>query len=223
MSLIDEALKRAQQAHDREADQARRPWAPAPLPDSGVARRRRLLVGATLAAVGALGVAGLVLLRRSPVTKPAAPSSERPALPTPVPPTPGPFDEVRVPPPPRGIAAAPAPKPTAGPVQGPALPAGAPAAPRGPAAAPPLPASPASAERPGGLASGRTYTGSVALPAGGKLELEGIVYSETNATAVINGRILGEGASVEGFTVTRIEENRVTLSGSGLTFYLAVR
>jgi hypothetical protein len=71
--------------------------------------------------------------------------------------------------------------------------------------------------------SGKTYTGSVTLPGGRRLELEGIVYSETNATAVINGHILSEGASVEGFTVARIEESRVTLSGNGLTFYLAVR
>lgn len=224
MSLIDEALKRAQEAHDREAGGPRqRPWTPAPMPDSGRARRRRLLIGAALAAAGILAAAGLFLLGRSAATKPAPPAGERTALPTPVPPTPAPLEEVRVAPPPRGIAAAPAPKPTAGPVQGPVLPAGAPAASRGPAAASAPPPSPASAERPGGLASGRTYTGSVALPGGGRLELEGIVYSETNATAVINGRILGEGAGVEGFTVTRIEESRVTLSGNGLTFYLAMR
>ena len=41
MSLIDEALKRAQEASQREGEKSQeRPWTPAPLPDAGLARRR---------------------------------------------------------------------------------------------------------------------------------------------------------------------------------------
>jgi hypothetical protein len=223
VSLIDEALKRAQEAHDKETGAVRRrPWTPSPMPDRGPARRRRLLAGAALAAMGVLAAVGLLLWRRPAVTKPAAPASERAALPTPLPPTPAPLEEVRVPPPPRGIGTASAPRPAAD-GKRPAMQAAGPPAPPGPAAASTPPAPPAPADRAGGLASGKTYTGSVALPGGGRLELGGIVYSETNATAVINGRILGEGASIEGFTVARIEESRVTLSGNSVTFYLSVR
>ena len=223
MSLIDEALKRAQAVHDREGEGTRkRPWTPAPMPDRGRARRRKLLAGAGLAVIGVVAAVGLLLWRRPAAMKPAAPAGERAALPTPVPPTPAPLEEVRVPPPPRGIGAASAPRPAAE-AKKPAVEAAGPPAPMGPAAASAPPPTPAPANRAGGLASGRTYTGSVALPGGGRLELEGIVYSETNATAVINGRVLGEGASVEGFNVARIEESRVTLSGNGVTFYLALR
>jgi len=220
VSLIDEALKRAQEAHDREADGARRrPWAPAPMPDAGRARRKRFRFLAALAAVVALAAAGLLLWRRSAATSPAPPASRGAVLPTAGPPTPAPLEEVQVAPPPRGVGAAPGPRPSAAEGKRPVPQAAAPAAPSG---APPAPPTFPPSDR-GGPASGRTYTGPVALPGGGRLELEGIVYSEANATAVINGRILGEGASVEGFTVTRIEESRVTLSGNGLTFTLAVR
>ena len=41
MSLIDEALKRAQEAtRSQGAKTDARPWTPAPLPDAGLARRR---------------------------------------------------------------------------------------------------------------------------------------------------------------------------------------
>ena len=44
MSLIDDALKRAQAAQgNRPPENGKRPWTPAPLPDRGRADRRRAL------------------------------------------------------------------------------------------------------------------------------------------------------------------------------------
>jgi len=55
MSLIDDALKRAQAAGEGEAARpTNRPWTPAPLPDPAIARRR--------AAVRWLGIAAAALL-----------------------------------------------------------------------------------------------------------------------------------------------------------------
>jgi hypothetical protein len=78
--------------------------------------------------------------------------------------------------------------------------------------------------RPAGLAAdGRTYVGAVVAPNGIRVELGGIVYSETNASALLNGRILPVGGVVEGLTITSIEENRVELSGDGVTIHLTLR
>ena len=56
----------------------------------------------------------------------------------------------------------------------------------------------------------RVYVGTANTPSG-KLELEGIVFSETNPTALINGRVVGPGGYVEGFTVVSIAADRVEL------------
>jgi len=60
----------------------------------------------------------------------------------------------------------------------------------------------------------RTYAGTASLPSG-KLELEGIVYSEANPTALINGRVLRPGGYVEGYTIVSIAPDRVELEGEG--------
>jgi len=70
---------------------------------------------------------------------------------------------------------------------------------------------------------GGTYIGAVIAPDGARVELGGIVYSETNASALLNGRILPVGAVVEGMTITSIEENRVELSADGMTIHIALR
>jgi hypothetical protein len=57
----------------------------------------------------------------------------------------------------------------------------------------------------------RTFVGTAALVTG-KLELEGIVFSDTNPTALINGRVVAPGSYVEGYTVVRIEATRVELT-----------
>lgn len=51
------------------------------------------------------------------------------------------------------------------------------------------------------------------LPDGSKLELGGIVYSETSPFAFLNGRLVGVGEFVEGRRIDRIERDRVVLSG----------
>ncbi len=215
MSLIDEALKRAQAAHEGETrpGSGARPWTPVPLPDRTEARRRTALRAAGVVALAFAIVAAAWLLR--PATKESLPPSVRP---TAVPAPPAPLEEVVVAPPPRSVSA----QPTRGPVAAtwPAAPAEA-----GTAASSPAPA-PASAP-PGrlapALANGHTYVGSISLPGGAKIELGGIVYSDSNATALVNGRIVGAGAYVEGFTVVKIEPGRLELEGNGLTIFLSLR
>lgn len=70
--------------------------------------------------------------------------------------------------------------------------------------------------------AGRTYVGSLVAPGGGRVELGGIVFSESPA-ALLNGRVLPVGGVVEGLTVARIEENRVELQGDGITVFLSLR
>ncbi|HEY1435031.1 MAG TPA: hypothetical protein VGG65_06625, partial [Thermoanaerobaculia bacterium] len=72
-------------------------------------------------------------------------------------------------------------------------------------------------------ATGRNYVGSLALPGGGRLELGGIVWSETEPRALLNDRIVGTGAYVEGYTVVKIEEDRVVLEKDGATISLSVK
>ena len=64
--------------------------------------------------------------------------------------------------------------------------------------------------------------GEIAVP-GGKIELGGIVYSETNPVAVLNGHVVGVGAYVEGFLVVAIDENRVELKNDQRTIVLTLR
>ena len=73
------------------------------------------------------------------------------------------------------------------------------------------------------LTVGRTYVGSIALPEGAKVELGGIVWSETEPRALLNDRIVAAGAYVEGFTVSKIEADRVELEKDGLRIFLAVK
>ena len=221
MSLIDEALKRAQAVHEGETrpGSGARPWTPVPLPDRTEARRRTARRAAGVVALALAIVAAAWLLR--PATK-GLPlhqrESERAVRPPAVPALPTPLEEAIVAPPSRGVSA----QPTRGPVAAarPAAPAEA-----GLAASSPAPA-PASAP-PGrlapALANGHTYVGSISLPGGAKIELGGIVYSESNATALVNGRIVGAGAYVEGFTVVKIEQARLELEGNGLTIFLSLR
>lgn len=90
----------------------------------------------------------------------------------------------------------------------------------------PVAAAPVSAARPNPPAAperGRgAHVGEVAVP-GGHIELGGIVYSETNPVALLNGRIVGVGAVVEGFTVVSIDESRVELKNEQRTLVLTLR
>lgn len=115
-------------------------------------------------------------------------------------------------PPPETVPAAPSPAPTAE-VEPPA-PAPIPAAP-----SPSAPAAPAG--NPGDLTEGQVYTGELPVPGGGSLKLNGIVFSPDHPIAVLDGRVMGPGESVQGFTVVAIESGRVKLQGHGSTVYLA--
>ena len=59
------------------------------------------------------------------------------------------------------------------------------------------------------------YLRSVEFADGSKLELGGIVYSETSPFAYLNGRLVGVGEFVLGRRIDRIERDRVMLSGEG--------
>ena len=101
------------------------------------------------------------------------------------------------------------------------LPAGVPGDPGG--SADPSAESDPPAPRAQALTDGRTYAGSVVLPGGAKIELGGIVWSEAQPRALLNDRIAGVGAWVEGFTVAKIEPERVALEKDGLTILLSLK
>ena len=240
MSLIDEALKRAQRAADREAPR-QRPWVPTPLPDAGLARRRRL-VRSTMTGLGAgLGLAALVALlvwaargsdRRVAENRVAPAAAPAPAARVPVP------TEVRsgadegAPPPARAAGAAIL-------VRTPSSGASTPAAPRllvpsiettpvhvGPpprAAEALASASGSPRARPAAAAVGKSYHGKVDLPDGGSLELGGIVWSEADPRALVNDRVVGVGAYVQGYTIETIQEDRVVLEKDGKRITVLVK
>ena len=212
MSLIDDALKRAQEASRRGGETERsRPWTPAPLPDSGLARRRAVLRGvlwtfAGLAAAAALGLGGWMVWNaaapeapRTPRAVAAAPTAAPPlaqaAVPTSLPVATAPIAPTR-------------PRPTRV-----AIPQTEDVSPLVVEVPPP----------PSILKDGQTYTGLVVLPDGTRIELGGIVWSEEEPRALLNDRIVATDAYVGGFTVARIEENRVALVREGMTIYIKVK
>ncbi len=69
----------------------------------------------------------------------------------------------------------------------------------------------------------RSYVGSFVAPNGVKIDLGGIVYSETSPVALVNGRVLPTGGMVEGLMVVSIEENRLELEGEGVHVFLSVK
>jgi hypothetical protein len=87
------------------------------------------------------------------------------------------------------------------------------------APAPQAPAAPS--EGSGELVDGKVYAGEVPVPGGGFVKLNGIAFSQERPIAVLDGRVMGPGESIQGFTVVSIESGRVTLQGHGTTVYLA--
>lgn len=212
MSLIDEALKRAQEAARKEgASPENRPWTPAPLPDAGLARRRRvvraLLWTVSIAAALVVVVVGVraVWDAAGPAPRPAAAPAPAPTVPAPEPT----LAETVVTTPMAPPAAVPrAPRPTRI------------AMPEGVSFAETTPEATEAAAAP---AHGRNYVGSVQLPDGVRIELGGIVWSEEEPRALLNDRIVGTGAYVEGFTVSKIEEGRVVLEKDGTTISISLK
>jgi hypothetical protein len=231
VSLIDEALKRA------ELEAARRdglrtgasPW----VMENRARRSRWPILAGAVVLLAAAGVAFWLARRPSAVEspKPAAPeTSAQSKIQNPK--SKIDMETVEVPPPPAAIqpkdprrpeSPAPAAK------SEPATPRPARVAEKRPAAPaeerPNAPASAPAAEsrNPRGLANGRTYVGEVAIPEGGKIVLEGIVWSEANPVVLINGKVLPPGGIVEEFTVVSIQPDRIELKGRGITIFLALK
>ena len=213
MSLIDDALKRAQEAAEKAGPARERPWVPAPLPDPAIARRRRavrlLALGAATAASIAIAAWGVREILRAPVPRPAETGSQSRAPVAAVLPTPEPtLKAIEVPPPAEATARRPTRLPQRTPLadteglnEGAETKVPAPAPERG----------------------GRVHSGSVTLPGGARIELGGIVWSETDPRALVNDRIVGVGGYVEGYTITKIEEDRITLEKDGATLILTVK
>jgi hypothetical protein len=214
VSLIDDALKRAQEAAEKAGPARERPWVPAPLPDPAIARRRRavrlLAFGAATAALIAIAAWGIREILRAPVPHPTETGTQSRAPVAAVLPTPEPtLVAVEVSPP----AAAPRPARVTRPTP-------VPDAAREDTAATsesPYPPKPASDR---GV---KVHAGSVVLSGGAKIELGGIVWSETEPRALVNDRIVGVGGYVEGYTITKIEEDRITLEKDGATLILTVK
>ncbi|HKF43813.1 MAG TPA: hypothetical protein VKG01_11980 [Thermoanaerobaculia bacterium] len=228
MSLIDEALKRA------ELEAARRdglrtgasPW----VMESRTRRRRGWTIAALVFVLAAAGAGAFWIRQRSTSesAKTAAPQAVAQSR-TPVPESKTDMRTVEVAPPPpvatprdpsrRDVEARPAAKDSGAsrrvsPVT---------ANPTAPAAEAKQAAVSADAKSPRGLANGRTYVGEVSVPDAGKITLEGIVWSETNPIALVNGKVLPPGAVVEEFTIVSIQPDRVELKGRGVTIYLALK
>ncbi len=83
----------------------------------------------------------------------------------------------------------------------------------------PIPAAPSAGSS--GLVEGDTYVGELPVPGGGSVKLNGIVFSPDHPIAVLDGRVMGPGETVQGFTVVAIESGRVKLQGHGATVYLS--
>jgi hypothetical protein len=53
------------------------------------------------------------------------------------------------------------------------------------------------------------------------VKLNGIAFSPQNPVAVLDGRVMGPGESIQGFTLVAVESGRVQLQGYGATVYIS--
>jgi hypothetical protein len=224
MSLIDEALKRA------ELEAARRdglrsggyPWVPEHMPR----KRRRWAVPLAVVGFSAAIGAGLLLWRRgeTPVIQNPKSRIQNPSSPS------RPLESVEVAPPPVGLpsresarANDPANAKAGKESRLPTPPFDTARARIAPAREPGSASPPAESKASRALADGKTYVGEVNVPDGGKIELGGIVYSESNPVALINDKVLPPGAIVEEFTIQSIQPDRVELKGHGVTIFVTLK
>jgi hypothetical protein len=224
MSLIDEALKRA------ELEAARRdglrsgayPWVPEHMPRK---RRGRGWIAAAVLSLAAIA-AGWLFWPRGETRVIQNPKSEiqNPPIVSPK------LETVEVPPPPVGLPSRVLPRDRVA--------ASADVGPETKRPTPPFdtarariappkepgPGSAAAESRPvRGLSDGKTYAGELTLPDGPKIALEGIVFSETNPVVLINGKVLPPGGVVEEFTIVSIKPDRVELNGRGVTIFVTLK
>ena len=227
MSLIDEALKRA------ELEAARRdglrggayPWVPEHMP-----RKRRgwgwiaaIVVGLGVAVAGSVWLIG----RPAPVRNGApvqSPGSQVQSTPSEK------LETVEVAPPPVGLpskiatrAEDAASAKVGNESKRPTPPFDTARARTAPPREPAAPSGAADGKTARGLVDGKTYAGEVTLPDGPKIVLEGIVFSETNPVALINGKVLPPGGVVEEFTIVSIKPDRVELNGRGATIVVTLK
>jgi outer membrane biosynthesis protein TonB len=226
MSLIDEALKRA------ELEAARRdglrggpyPW----ILEKQPRKSRRWMWAAVIVAIAAVAAGGLVWFARKPAAAPAVVTNPESKIQNPA--SKIELETVEVAPPPKSAASQPVPRtkpeketksvePAARPAAAPAEPARSKAPPAEARAA--GPAESKAAAR--GSAEPNLYAGEFQAPDGGKITLEGIVYSESNPVALINGKVLPPGAVVEEFTIVSIQPDRVELKGRGTSISITLK
>jgi hypothetical protein len=219
MSLIDDALKRAQEEAARQDEAhrlARRPWL-APQPPRKRSPAGRLGALALAFALAAAGSAWYFARRTAPALpqalSPASPPAPRPAPVAAAPLVPA-LENVEVPPPAAARPASERPKTNR------AVPESDPVSENPPGEKPAPSPAPARPPRAAPIPDGKTFVRTVNLPGENPIELDGIVFSETNPVAVIGGHLLGPGSSVGDFEIVKIEENRVTLRGRGVTIFL---
>jgi hypothetical protein len=233
MSLIDDALKRAQ-AMDRVAGDRPSTWTPTHLPDRRPRPHRAMGIAAGLLGIILLALWAWKSLPKREIAVKAAPVPVAAAAPGPrVADIPA-ADTVEVAPPPRGVSE---PKTSAAvvpdrplkerpPVKATSASTQAEAAPQAKPAEEPRPAPAkreASAHAEDKLADGRKYTGEILLGDNQKITLDGIVYSDENPVALINGMVIAPGQAVDGMTVAKIEPDRVVLEGRGVTVFLQLK
>jgi hypothetical protein len=221
MSLIDEALKRA------ELEAARRdglrggayPWVPEHMPR----RRRRWAVAVAVTVCAGVAAGGVMWLSRrpAPVQGPKSKVQSSPSRP---------LETVEVAPPPVGLPSRDSARAndaanakTGKESRRPTPPFDTARARVAPAREPGSTSAPAESKASRGLADGKTYIGEVNVPDGGKIELGGIVYSESNPVALINGKVLPPGGVVEEFTIVSIKPDRIELNGRGVTIFLTLK
>jgi hypothetical protein len=223
MSLIDEALKRA------ELEAARRdglrggayPWVPEHMPRK---RRGWGLIAAIVLPLAAIATAWLLWPRgETPVIQNPKSKIENPRGPIPK------LETVEVAPPPVGLPSRvlardkDAANAVGNESKRPTPPFDTARARIAPAQEP-GPGSAAAESKPArGLSDGKIYAGEVTLPDGPKIALEGIVFSETNPVALINGKVLPPGGVVEEFTIVSIKPDRVELNGRGVTIVVTLK
>ncbi len=191
MSLVNDALKRAKDAHDRQAAPPLRsaPLHTLPSAPASAGSRRFWIVLPILAAIAIAGGIGCWLEfsnRPTSVTTQAEPAQQNPIFvkptKTPLPPPAPNITETKT-----ELTSPPPPTPAPEVIPPPVVAAGKPA----PVAPPQLPQPPPNPT--------------------GALKLQGILYSATKPAAILNGRTVYVGDSIGGMTISKIAPDRVTV------------
>jgi len=227
MSLVSEALKKAErEAAAREARQRGQPAPPESPRQPYRAPRQRRSFAPWLLLFAALAIVGVMVLKSSsgefskdeeaPATEePKSVSGSASPAPTSVPSTTGTSVPGAAPAPETEVASPPSERNAREPADPASSSSGAGSGPsRTPTSERELVPAPAPAP-PAGTAAGRSreYVREVALPDGSKLTLGGIAYSESAPFAYLNGKLLKVGEGTAGYTLTRIERDRVAVRG----------